>query len=110
MDTQTQTPLSVPYAISYDVGSGLDLKALTSGGKDTAKIKGQEFASSKFKFTSDGGTKEVTSSFSRETRLCHVCTTIVQEKCKSVKVRRRKVKTKGCQTETIGPECEDIQM
>ena len=131
LDTQTQTPLNVPYAISYDVGSGLDLKALTSGGKSSTSVGSSIDASrsskggfgavvpfvaagagwnNTTKIKIDGGTKEVTSSFSRETRTCHVCTTISVENCKQLKVKGKKVKKKGCTTEVTGPECEDIQM
>ena len=37
LDNNIQTPLNTPYAISYDVGSGLDVASLTSGGKATAE-------------------------------------------------------------------------
>jgi len=40
LDNAEQTPLNVPYAISYDVGTGLDLKSLTSGGKDISNLGG----------------------------------------------------------------------
>lgn len=123
---ETQTPLNTPYAISYDVGSGLDLKSLTSGGKSrtglgndihTESHKKGGFAAdiaaaqwdNHVKIDMNGGTKEVTSVFNRETRICHVCRTTSVENCESLKVRGNKVKKKNCNTD-VKEECEDIQM
>ena len=139
LDDGLQTPLNVPYAISYDVGTGLDLKALTSGGMSSASF-GQTIHASQDKknegsFTtatvtplagagigarwnnskktnidlSDNGSKEVTATFNRETRICHVCKFVAVENCENLVVRGTKVKKKGCNT-SVTESCEDIQM
>ena len=57
----------------------------------------------------DGGTKEVTSVFNRDTRICHVCTTISVENCEQMKVKGTKVKKKNCVTD-VQESCEDVQL
>ena len=131
LDNDIQTPLNVPYAISYDVGTGLDLKTLTSGGKGTSGL-GNDM-STKFSGEVDqisvglggggrtqekrdvsvsvsGGVKEVTTTFNRETRICHKCTTTSVENCEKFNVLRvDKIKKKNCVTD-VQEYCEDIQM
>lgn len=138
ISNETQTPLNTPYSISYEVGSGLDLKSLTSGGKSTSGLgndihtekhrqggfvagagAGTFFAGGGLaaagkwdnhtKIDINGGTKEVMSVFNRETRICHVCTTTSVENCETLKVRGNKVKKKNCATD-VQESCEDIQM
>ena len=122
ISSEAQTPLNTPYSISYDVGSGLDTRALTSGGKASSGMgssihtvgdrsgfvvaAGWENTN---KIDINGGTKEVTSVFNRETRICHVCTTTSVENCETLKVRGNKVKKKNCTTD-VQESCEDIQM
>ena len=130
LDNDIQTPLNAPYAISYDVGTGLDLKTLTSGGKGTTGL-GNDM-STKFSGELDqivvglgggrtqekrdvsvsvsGGVKEVTTTFNRETRICHKCTTTSVENCEKFNVLRvDKIKKKNCVTD-VQEYCEDIQM
>ena len=57
----------------------------------------------------DGGKKEVTSVFNRDTRICHVCTTTSVENCEQLKVKGTKVKKKNCVTD-VQESCEDVQM
>lgn len=120
IDTGVQTPLNAPYAISYDIGAGLDLKTLTSGGKSSSSF-GQSIhadqqknkSKNKSKNTnlnlSDNGSKEVTATFNRETRICHVCTSTSVENCENLVVRGTKIKKKGCNT-SVSENCEDIPM
>ncbi len=130
IESGVQTPLNTPYAISYDVGTGLNTKALTNVGKSTSGL-GNEIHTEKSskggvasaslvggfgfgwntsaKIDINGGTKEVTSVFNRETRICHVCTTTSVENCETLKVRGNKVKKKNCATD-VQENCEDIQM
>ena len=122
LDNDIQTPLNAPYAISYDVGTGLDLKSLTSGGKSSAGLgnnintQGNDSGAVLFvgwnntaKISVDGGTKEITTTFNRETRMCHKCTTFSVENCEQLKVTGTKVKKKNCTTD-VSESCEDIQM
>lgn len=134
-----QTPLNTPYAISYDVGTGLDLKTLTSGGKSSSGF-GQKINTEEHKDVSvsvktaaatlgggagigvnvgthrdtklgvdDGGTKEVTATFNRETRTCHVCKFVATTDCELMKISGKRIKKKNCQT-NVQESCEDIQM
>lgn len=109
-----QTPLNTPYVISYDVGTGLDLNALTSGGRSRTGLGNSintegSTEGSKAKILVTGGTKEVTSVFNRDTRICHVCTTTSVENCEKLVAKGTKVKKKNCTTD-VQESCEDIQM
>lgn len=98
-----QTPLTPPYAISYDVGSGLNTRDLMRGG--VGQISTKDFASSK----KSGVMKERTATFDRETRTCHVCTTITDKSCKEQSHWYRS-KDNRCTVKTSDPFCEDIKM
>ena len=115
-----QTPLNTPYAISYDVGSGLDLNTLTSGGSYTTQsasvyMKADSYLTASVGRTEiPGGTKTVRSTFNRETRTCHICTEITTRSCEtkgfttaffSIDTRRLE-----CGAEQREEKCEDIQM
>ena len=148
IDDSVQTPLNTPYAISYDVGTGLDLKSLTSGGMAESKLGTSKIStdysrdsagsvdvktktatvtplagagaslgvkvgwdkSTKNKMDVEGGgSRQVTATFNRETRTCHVCKTSSVENCGLMKVSGKRIKRKDCNT-TVNEECEDIQM
>ena len=122
LDNDVQTPLNTPYAISYDIASGLDLKSLT-----TAKSGTQISADAKLntvqlgtlggsKQSIPGGTKTTRSTFDRVTRTCHICTEFVTRECKQkgaaigsgiVNIDSRKLE---CSKEEITETCDDIQM
>ncbi len=95
------TPLTPPYAISYDVGSGLTTKDLTSGGTGETSVTTT---------AGSGMTKTVTSIFSRDTRTCHVCTTISTQSCTIKGGNWFRKANKNCTVETKDPICEDIIM
>ncbi|MDE6571367.1 MAG: hypothetical protein K2L95_04105 [Alphaproteobacteria bacterium] len=97
------TPLAEPYAISYDVGSGLTTADLTKGGTGQYKTEAGNGNGSNM-------TKDVTSVFNRETRTCHVCTTITTSSCTVKGGNWFRKKNTDCTVETQGPNCEDIQM
>jgi len=95
------TPLAPPYSITYDVGAGISTEDLTKGGTGETK----------FTTTAGSGmTKTVTSIFSRETRNCHVCTTISTQSCKVKGGNWFRKKNTSCDVKTEGPICEDILM
>ena len=98
------TPLSAPYSISYEVGSGLDTKTLTS-------VTGQgSNVDSKWESERTTGSKtERTATFDRATRKCHVCTTITDRSCKEQSHWYR-MRDTSCTVETKDPVCEDIKM
>ncbi len=140
---EDETPLMPPYAIAYEVGTGMDRNSLLAtgnsrtslgssietsrerdskgfagaagvgigifgGGGGAAGASWDNKTTSKIKI--DGGYKEVSSVFNRETRICHVCTTISYEDCEKLTVKAKKTKKKNCQTVVEGPTCEDIAM
>lgn len=99
-----QTPLTPPYAISYDVGSGLNTRDLMRGG--VGQMSTKDFAGRK----ESGVMKERTATFDRETRTCHVCTTITDKSCKQWAKWSGQSKNNECKIETKDPVCEDIKM
>ena len=127
ISNDVQTSANGNYAISFDIDEGLDLKTLTAGGKATDSLGNDIHASGSTnvnahffmiggggysntaKIDIDGGTKEVTTTFNRENRTCHKCTTVSVENCETLKVTGTKVKKKNCVTD-VQETCEDIQM
>ena len=107
------TPLTPPYAIRYDVGTGLDSALLAQGGHASSATGGtgkldNDFNSKSTK-ASEGiatvltlgmnqllggnnrvsielpsGTREMWSVFNRDTRICHYCTSTITKSCNSV--------------------------
>lgn len=100
-DSGVSTPLAPPYAISYDVGAGISTEDLMQGGTGETS----------FTTTAGSGmTKTVTSIFSRDTRNCHVCTTISTQSCTVKGGNWFRKKNTSCDVKTEGPTCEDILM
>lgn len=146
VSTESDTGLTPPYAISYEVGAGLDSKLLTKGGHDSSATtgtatmtddgakrgKGAEVIGAvlslgvslgvdamsgvgrHYKTDIPGGTREKWSSFNRETRVCHFCTSTVTKSCTSQ--HKRGFWGIGAKDEMNCTEsdpvetCEDIQM
>ena len=56
--------------------------------------------------------KDVTSTFDRETRICHVCTTTTTQSCKTTGSTSwfHNNRNQSCDTKTADPFCEDIKM
>ena len=110
-NTQLETPLTAPYSISYEVGSGISNKVLASmNGTSTTKYDnasmksgassaageiigtitsgiattafGLPFSSKPVSVNIPGGTKTVRATFNAEKRICHLCTEFVTRECK----------------------------
>jgi len=96
------TPLTAPYAISYDVSSGMANSDLM---KQAANMESQYTTTA-----GSGVTKTVSALFSRETRNCHVCTTVTTQSCTKKGGFLGIGKKQSCTVETKGPDCEDIIM
>ena len=98
-----QTPLVAPYSIFYEVGAGLTTADLIKGGSGSV-TNGWD--------TKAGVRQDVTSSFDRESRICHVCRIITSKECSGkLKVKATKTVDKTeCKVSTTEPVCEDIQM
>ena len=113
---ETRTTLAPPYSISYEVGVGLTADELTQGGSGVVRSGGVKFSNGGYlggaSFEGGGSSKEVTAIFSRETRICHICTTITTENCKTTGSSSwfHNSRNTSCSTETTDPICEDIQM
>ena len=99
-------PLTAPYAISYEVGSGLNKKDLLSVSTQGSSMVGD--ISNKDK--GGGVLTERTAVFSRETRNCHICTTKTTSSCKSWANWSGQSKNKECNLVTSDPVCEDVKM
>ncbi|MBD5400924.1 hypothetical protein HDR61_04260 [bacterium] len=102
-NAQVDTPLAPPFAISYDVGAGLTTADLTKGGKG-------EFKATFGKDNGSGMTKDVTAIFTRDTRNCHICTTITTSSCTVKGGNWFRKKNTDCDVQTREPTCEDIKM
>ena len=112
----TETPLTEPYAISYDVSSGVDSSKLVEGGSHSSSlISGTStYDKRKLHVELEGGSREMWSLFDRNTRTCHYCTSIVTKNCTAVK------KTGfwgigakdelNCEESAPVESCQDIQM
>lgn len=113
-----QTPLTTPYSISYEVGSGLDTAALLKGGSGTSnntmagKFKNSGYLGGSSASGLGGVMKDVTATFDRESRNCHVCTTLTTQSCKTTGSTSwfHNSRNQSCETKTADPYCEDIKM
>ena len=114
--TSPDVDLAPPYAISYDVGTGLKVGDLTVGGHSTIDLGKTTYKNNGYlgKSSSDlnAGTKEVSAIFNRETRVCHLCTTVVTQDCKTTGSKSwfHNNRNLQCTTKTPIEKCEDIQM
>jgi hypothetical protein len=136
--TEADVQLTPPYAISYDVGAGLNQSTLMKGGRGSSATGGVASsetgtgnkaaeiigtiniagllggAGQKHKVTLPSGTREMWSTFNRETRVCHYCTSTVTKDCSHTYKRGflgigHKDET-SCKESAPVEKCEDIQM
>ena len=112
-----QTPLVAPYSIAYEVGAGLTTEDLVQGGSGTSKGTIGSFTNTGYlggNAANDlgGVMKDVTSSFDRETRICHVCRVITTQSCKTTGSTSwfHNNRNAECNSKTNDPVCEDIKM
>ena len=108
--------LNTPYAISYDVGSGLSVEDLTRGGSGVVQANGVTFNNDGYlggtTFNGGGLSKTVNAVFSRETRNCHICTQTVTESCKTTGSKSwfHNDRNTACETTASEEKCEDVAM
>ena len=134
-----KTKLTAPYAISYEVGSGLEKALLAQGGRgsgatsETAVMESgrdtgdaeniissiltlgwSTITGDKVKQEIPGGTREMWSVFNRETRICHFCTSTVTKTCKTVHKKGflgiGATDEMDCKESQPVEKCEDIPM
>ena len=133
--TDVDTPLTAPYAISYEVGAGLDNSLLVQGaGRSSGATSGVAvqdttagtskaaelvnsftgLGSNRVKVELPSGTREMWSLFNRETRTCHYCTSTVTKSCQSIVKKgflgigaKNELK---CEESAPVEKCEDIEM
>lgn len=114
--TSQTIDLAPPFAISYEVGSGLNVNDLTVGGHALTDLGQTTYKNDGYLGKSSGtfgaGTKETTATFNRETRICHLCTTIVTQSCKTTGSKSwfHNNRNTSCTTGEPIQKCEDIQM
>ena len=114
--TSPSTELMPPYAIAYDVGSGLTSEELSKGGKGVLSLGGATFKNSGYlgggQLNADAGIKETTATFNRETRVCHICTTTITQDCKTTGSTSwfHNNRNTSCTTNAPVEKCEDIPM
>ena len=108
--------LAPPYAISYEVGTGLKTEDLTTGGHGVLGLGKVSYKNGGYLGGSNSdmnsGTKETTAVFNRETRICHVCTTTVTQACKTSGSKSwfHNSRNVSCTTNKPIEKCEDIPM
>lgn len=113
----TDVELSEPFAISYDVSSGLMAKDLAKGGRGSSVTSGKGGLSvgGRIKMEISGGTREMWSTFNRETRICHLCSSTVTKNCTSaykngfLGIIGSKTENKCTESAPV-EKCEDIPM
>ena len=114
------TTLTPPYAISYEVGAGLDTNVLAQGGRGSsatgsaATIENDGWFGKKTTQELPSGTREMWSSFNRDSRICHFCTSTVTKDCSTVYKKGflgigAKNEVNCTESEPV-ESCEDIQM
>ncbi|MFQ6744616.1 MAG: hypothetical protein ACLRFN_01390, partial [Alphaproteobacteria bacterium] len=113
----TDVDLSEPFAISYDVSSGLKAKDLAKGGRSSSAVSGSGAlgVGNRIKLKVSGGTREMWSTFNRETRICHLCSSTVTKNCTStykngfLGIIGSKTENKCTESAPV-EKCEDIPM
>ncbi|MDR1027778.1 MAG: hypothetical protein LBL46_05170 [Rickettsiales bacterium] len=125
------TPLAPPYSISYDVGTGLTTADLMKGGSGLVNTsgdgaKGGESVnagildigySANGGSSADGGLVQLSKAlFSRETRVCNICTTTSVKNCSSSGATKgllgigAKASSSDCKMSEPKENCRDVQM
>ena len=114
--TSPSTDLMPPYSIAYEVGAGLTNEDLSLGGKGVLSLGGATFKNSGYlgggSLNAAAGTKETTATFNRETRICHICTTVITQDCKTTGSTSwfHNNRNTSCSTNAPVEKCEDVQM
>ena len=108
--------LAPPFAITYDVASGLTAEDLAKGGHGTLDLGGVKFNNSSYlggnSTKLSGGTKETTALFNREKRICHICTTTIAQDCKTTGSKSwfHNNRNMECKARDPVEKCEDVPM
>ncbi|MBQ7409255.1 MAG: hypothetical protein IJV03_01685 [Alphaproteobacteria bacterium] len=112
-----KTPLTAPYSIMYEVGTGVTNQDLMKeNGSGTIKYDGADYQNGGYLGGASGSMgsvlKDVTATFERATRICHICTQITTESCKTTGSSSwfHNNRNKECKTEAKDAVCEDVKM
>lgn len=100
------TPLTAPFAITYDVGAGFDNKTLASMAP-TGSDQGEDWDKD---MNVTGSKTTRTATFDRNTRKCHVCSTVTTKRCYKKKWQYASSYKVCDKPEVTDPMCEDISM
>ena len=114
--TSPVVDLAPPFASAYEVGAGLNTTDLAQGGRAVTELAGAKFKNDGYlgnsSIDADAGTKETTAVFSRETRICKICTTTVTQSCKTTGSKSWVHNNRNTECTTNDPieVCRDIKM
>lgn len=114
--TSPVVDLAPPFAIAYEVGAGLNSTDLAQGGQSVIGFGGASYKNDgylgKNELNADTGTKETTAVFSRETRTCHICTTVITQSCKTTGSKSwfHNNRNVSCTTNAPSETCREIKM
>ncbi len=109
-----QTSLASPYAISYEIGAGLNNNLLTQGAGHTASSSKGSITRGKKTVEFPGGSREMWATFNRDTRICRLCTSTITRDCNAY-IRTgfwgigAKSETDCTESDPI-EKCDDIEM
>ena len=114
---EVEESLAPPYAISYEVSAGLKTGDLLSGGHGSSSTAGAAGLNvgKRISVKTSGGKREMWSTFNRESRICHLCSSTVTQNCTST-YKNGFLGVIGSKTENNCTEsapvekCEDIPM
>jgi hypothetical protein len=103
-----QSPLTTPFAISYDIGTGLSTKALLEGGYGKVQEGADTFTYRGRTSKNSGMYKESRATFDAATRTCHICTSTTTTSCKNM---TKYFKSESeCTVSATDNFCEDLKM
>ena len=101
-----QSPLTTPFSIYYDVGSGLDINTLASI-KSSGSDRGEDWDSN---MDVSGVKTTKTATFDKQSRTCHICTTRAVKECKKGGKFHWNRNDRDCKVKDGEPVCEDVHM
>lgn len=116
--TETNAKLASEYEISYEINTGISTGKLAQGGHDstdgTVKVENDGWFAKKTVQELPTGTREMWSSFNRDTRVCHLCSVTTIKNCNSVYKKGflgigAKNEVNCTESEPV-EECEDLKM
>jgi len=110
---QNTTELMEPFAIYYEIGTGLTTAQLMEGGTGMIETGGANWRGGRRHTVSGGGmTRTVNALFNREDRICRICTTTVTEQVRTSGSSSWFHNSRRVNVTTSDPveKCDDVKM